>query len=308
MSKASTGPAITARGLRKSYSGRTVVDDVDLEIEEGEIFAVLGHNGAGKTTTVEMISGVRHRDAGEISVLGLDPDRDGEKLSHLVGVQLQDSQLPDKMRVSEAIELYSSFYRDPVSGDDLLDRLHLTEHRSRPFAKLSGGQKQRLAIALALVGRPRIAVLDELTTGLDPKARRETWGLISGLRDEGVTVVLVTHFMEEAEFLADRLAVFEAGKIVAVDTPAGLITQRTDGRQEIRFRLDENPKDVMDDLRALPDVRTVQVQGQHVIITGGGDVILSVTGHIARAGLTARDLRVHQATLDDAILTSGSDS
>ncbi|GAA0274296.1 ABC transporter ATP-binding protein [Cryptosporangium japonicum] len=301
-------PAITARGLRKSYAGRTVVDGIDLDINEGEIFAVLGHNGAGKTTTVEMISGVRHRDAGEISVLGFDPDRDAEKLSHLVGVQLQDSQLPDKMRVREAIELYSSFYRDPVSGDDLLERLHLTEHRNRPFAKLSGGQKQRLAIALALVGRPRVAVLDELTTGLDPKARRETWGLIEGLRDDGVTVILVTHFMEEAEFLADRLALFENGKIVTVDTPAGLINQRTDGRQEIKFRLDEDPKSVMDDFRALADVRTVQVQGQNMIITGTGDVILAVTAHIARTGLTARDLRVHQATLDDAVLTAGSQS
>ncbi|EXG81262.1 ABC transporter ATP-binding protein [Cryptosporangium arvum] len=301
-------PAITARGLRKSYAGRTVVDGIDLDINEGEIFAVLGHNGAGKTTTVEMISGVRHRDGGEVNVLGLDPDRDAEKLSHLVGVQLQDSQLPDKMRVSEAIELYSSFYRNPVDGGDLLERLHLTEHRNRPFAKLSGGQKQRLAIALALVGRPRVAVLDELTTGLDPKARRETWGLIEGLRDDGVTVVLVTHFMEEAEFLADRLALFENGKIVTVDTPAGLINQRTDGRQEIKFRLDEDPRDVMDDFRALADVRTVQVQGQNMIITGTGDVILAVTAHIARAGLTARDLRVHQATLDDALLTSGSQS
>ncbi|MFG1926084.1 ABC transporter ATP-binding protein [Cryptosporangium sp. NPDC048952] len=301
-------PAITARGLRKSYSGRTVVDGIDLDVEEGEIFAVLGHNGAGKTTTVEMITGVRHRDAGSISVLGLDPDRDGEKLSHLVGVQLQDSQLPDKMRVAEAIELFSSFYRNPADGNALLERLHLTEARNRPFAKLSGGQKQRLAIALALVGRPRVAVLDELTTGLDPKARRETWGLISGLRDDGVTVILVTHFMEEAEFLADRLALFENGRIVTVDTPAGLINERTDGRQEIKFRLDEDPKTVMDDFRALADVRTVQVQGQNVIITGTGDVILAVTAHIARNGLTARDLRVHQATLDDAVLTSGSNS
>ena len=301
-------PAITARGLRKSYSGRTVVDGIDLEVEEGEIFAVLGHNGAGKTTTVEMLTGVRHRDAGEISVLGLDPDRDAQKLAHLVGVQLQDSQLPDKMRVDEAIELFSSFYRNPLDGAGLLERLHLAESRRRPFAKLSGGQKQRLAIALALVGRPRVAVLDELTTGLDPKARRETWGLISDLRADGVTVVLVTHFMEEAEFLADRLALFEAGRIVTVDTPAGLIAERTAGRQEIRFRLDGDAQDALDALRALPDVHSVQTQGPTVVITGTGDVILAVTAYIARAGLTARDLRVHQATLDDAVLTSGSNS
>ncbi|SHN46951.1 ABC transporter ATP-binding protein [Cryptosporangium aurantiacum] len=301
-------PAITARGLRKSYSGRTVVDGIDLDVEEGEIFAVLGPNGAGKTTTVEMLTGVRHRDGGEISVLGLDPDRDGDRLSHLVGVQLQDSQLPDKMRVGEAIELFSSFYRDPVDGDELLERLHLAEARKRPFAALSGGQKQRLAIALALVGRPRVAVLDELTTGLDPKARRETWGLISGLRDSGVTVVLVTHFMEEAEYLADRLALIEAGRIVTVDTPAGLIADRTAGRQEIRFRLDGDADAAADALRALPDVHSVAVQGTTLVVTGTGDVILAVTAHIARAGLTARDLRVHQATLDDAMLTTGSDA
>jgi ABC-2 type transport system ATP-binding protein len=301
-------PAITARGLRKSYAGRTVVDAVDLDVEEGEIFALLGPNGAGKTTTVEMLTGVRHRDAGEISVLGLDPDRDGDRLAHLVGVQLQDSQLPDKLRVGEAIKLYSSFYRHPVDGDELLERLHLTEARKRPFGALSGGQKQRLAIALALVGRPRVAVLDELTTGLDPKARRETWGLISGLRESGVTVVLVTHFMEEAEYLADRLALFEDGRIVAVDTPAGLIAERTAGRQEIRFRLDQDPGFALAELRALPDVETVTVQRSTVVITGTGDLVLVVTGYLARSGLTARDLRVHQATLDDAVLTTGSDS
>ncbi|TQS45207.1 ABC transporter ATP-binding protein [Cryptosporangium phraense] len=299
-------PAITARDLRKSYSGRTVVDGIDLDVEEGEIFALLGPNGAGKTTTVEMLTGVRHRDSGRIDVLGLDPDHDGEKLAHLVGVQLQDSQLPDKLRVEEAIALFSSFYRDPIDGDTLLERLHLSEHRRRPFGKLSGGQQQRLAIALALVGRPRVAVLDELTTGLDPKARRETWGLISGLRDDGVTVVLVTHFMEEAEHLADRLALFENGRIVAVDTPAGLIASRTDGRQEIRFRLDGDAVAELEGLRRLPGVQTVALQGPTVVVTGTGDVILAVTAHIAREGLTARDLRVHQATLDDAVLTTGS--
>ena len=301
-------PAITARGLRKSYSGRSVVDGIDLDVEEGEIFALLGPNGAGKTTTVEMLTGVRHRDAGEISVLGLDPDRDGRRLAHLVGVQLQDSQLPDKMRVAEAVELFSSFYRDPIDGNALLERLHLADARKRPFAALSGGQKQRLAIALALVGRPRVAVLDELTTGLDPQARRETWGLISGLRESGVTIVLVTHFMAEAEYLADRLALFEAGRIVAVDTPAGLIAERTAGRQEIRFRLDGDAGSALDGLRQLPEVASVGMQGSTVVVTGSGDVVLAVTAHIARSGLTARDLRVRQATLDDAVLTSGSDS
>jgi ABC-2 type transport system ATP-binding protein len=295
--------AITVRGLRKSYGGRTVVDGVDFDVEEGEIFALLGPNGAGKTTTVEMVSGVRHRDGGEVRFHGLDPDRDGAELANLVGVQLQSAQLPEKIRVHEAVELFSSFYVDPVDGDELLDRLHLGETRRRQWGKLSGGQQQRLAVALALIGRPKVAILDEVTTGLDPQARRDAWELISSVRASGVTIVLVTHFMEEAERLADRVALFDAGRITAMDSPAGLIATRTRDRQEIRFRIDGDATTALAELRALPDVTTVDIDDDTVTITGTGDVLLSVTSLIARHGVVARDLRVHQATLDDAVLS-----
>ena len=201
---------IEVHDIVKTYDGRVAVDGVSFDVEEGEIFAILGPNGAGKTTTVESIAGLRTPDSGAITVLGLDPQRDHAALRQQVGVQLQESQLPDQLRVREALDLYASFYETPADWHALIDDLGLGDHRDKAFGKLSGGQKQRLSIALALVGNPRIAVLDELTTGLDPQARRDTWDLIEGIRDRGVTVVLVTHFMEEAERLADRLAVIDA--------------------------------------------------------------------------------------------------
>lgn len=214
---------IEVNGLTKRYADRTVVSEVSFTVAEGEIFGILGENGAGKTTTVECIGGLRVPDEGTITVLGRDARRDHEQLRALVGVQLQESQLQDRLRVGEAMDLYASFYADPADGAELLAAVGLTEQVKMPYAKLSGGQKQRLSIALALVGNPRVAILDELTTGLDPRARREIWKLIRQIRDRGVTVLLVTHFMDEAERLCDRLAVFDSGRLVALDTPAGLI-------------------------------------------------------------------------------------
>ena len=198
------------------------VDDVSLSIRRGEIFGILGPNGAGKTTTVECIGGLRKPDAGAISVLGLDPQQDRDELHQRVGIQLQTSELPDKLQVDEALDLFASFYPDPADPDDMLRSLGLEGKRHDRFSKLSGGQKQRLSIALALIGRPELAILDELTTGLDPQSRRETWKLIEGIRDQGVTVILVTHFMEEAEYLCDRVALFHHGNVIATDTPAAL--------------------------------------------------------------------------------------
>jgi ABC-2 type transport system ATP-binding protein len=192
-------PVIEVDKLRKRYGDRVVVDDLSLTVERGEIFGILGPNGAGKTTTVECIEGVRVADAGTISVLGLDPRRDRARLRTRLGVQLQESALPDKLRVAEALELYASFYDKPADWRRLADELGLADRLRTPYAKLSGGQKQRLSIALALIPDPEIAVLDELTTGLDPQARRETWRLIEDVRARGVTVLLVTHFMEEAD-------------------------------------------------------------------------------------------------------------
>ncbi|MEE6259606.1 ABC transporter ATP-binding protein [Plantactinospora sonchi] len=216
---------IEVSNLQKRYGAQVAVRDVSFEVRAGEIFGIVGPNGSGKTTTVECLTGLRRADGGTVRVLGLDPDSARAELRRQVGVQLQESQLPDRLKVWEALDLYSSFYPEPVDWRALLDDMGLATKRNTVFAKLSGGQKQRLSIALALVGNPRIAVLDELTTGLDPQARRDTWQLIRDVRDRGVTVVLVTHFMDEAERLCDRLAVIRAGEVVAIDTPANLVAR-----------------------------------------------------------------------------------
>ena len=228
-------PVIEVTDLHKRYGDLVAVDDVSFAVEAGEIFGVLGPNGAGKTTTVECVAGLRAPDAGAVRSLGLDPRRDAAQLRQRVGVQLQESQLPDRLRVAEALELYASFYRNPADPAALIDKLGLASKRNTAYKKLSGGQKQRLSIALALVGNPEIAILDELTTGLDPQARRDTWGLIEQVRDSGVTIVLVTHFMEEAERLCDRVAVIDRGRVVALDSPAGLVSTVAP-EQRIRFR------------------------------------------------------------------------
>lgn len=210
--------------LHKTYGRTVAVEDVSLRIEEGEIFGILGPNGAGKTTTVEAMVGLTPVDGGRIRVLGLDPHRDTARVRELVGIQLQEVRLPSRLRVSEALELYASFYAAPAGTDDLMDLLDLTEQRRTAFADLSGGQQQRLSIALALVGNPRIAVLDELTTGLDPHARRTTWELIEQIRRRGVTIVLVTHHMDEAEHLCDHLAVINHGRVQATGRPRELVS------------------------------------------------------------------------------------
>jgi ABC-2 type transport system ATP-binding protein len=292
-------PVIEVEGLVKSYDGARVVDGVSFEVERGEIFAILGPNGAGKTTAVESIAGLRQPDGGRISVLGLDPGKDVAELRKVLGIQLQESQMPDRIEVWEALDLYASFYDTPADWNELIERLGLAEKRDSRYAKLSGGQKQRLSIALALVGRPEIAILDELTTGLDPAARRDTWAVIEELRDSGVTILLVTHFMEEAERLADRVALIDSGKLVALDTPAGLIA-RADDEQRIRFR----PSAPLDDreLAALPEVTGVSRVGAHIVVTGTGNVLHALTSYLARNQVIAQELRVDQVTLDDAFV------
>lgn len=218
-------PAILAEGLAKSYRSKVAVADVSLRVEVGEVFGVLGANGAGKTTTVEMIAGLRAPGRGRVRVLGLDPRRDRAKLRQVLGVQLQQAHLHGALRVSELLDLYRSFYPDPRPAAELLDLVELGEQRRTVFDKLSGGQQQRLSIALALAGRPRVLILDELTTGLDPKARRRMWRTIEHLKQEGTTILLVSHAMEEVERLCDRVALIDAGRVVALDTPEGLVDQ-----------------------------------------------------------------------------------
>jgi ABC-2 type transport system ATP-binding protein len=290
---------IEVTNLKKRYGDRAAVDDVSFSVEEGEIFGILGPNGAGKTTTVESIAGLRRPDSGTIRVLGLDPGHDRDRLRTLVGVQLQETELPDRMTVEEALDLFASFYAEPADPNELIDELGLGDKRRAMYRNLSGGQKQRLSIALALVGRPRIAILDELSTGLDPQARRETWQLIESVRDRGVTIILVTHLMEEAERLADRVAVFGEGRLIALDTPAGIVSM-VDPEQRLRFR----PSVPIDDrlLTDLPEVRHVERTGPVVVVTGTGNVIGAVTSVLARQQIVANDLRIEQADLDDAFL------
>ncbi|GAA3001710.1 ABC transporter ATP-binding protein [Streptosporangium longisporum] len=287
---------IEVKDLRKRYRDHLAVDDVSFTVDEGEIFGVLGPNGAGKTTTVECVAGLRVPDSGTVSVLG---GLTGTALKEQLGIQLQSSTLPEKIKVREALDLYASFYRTPADWGELLERVGLSAKRDTPYGKLSGGQQQRLSIALALIGRPRVAILDELTTGLDPQARRDTWELIEQVRDSGVTILLVTHFMEEAERLCDRLALFDAGRVVAVDSPSGLIA-RVDGRQIIRFRLTGPLDDTV--LRDLPEVATVSRSGEQVTVTGTGNLLLAIATGLSGAGVTPIDLRVERTTLDDAFL------
>jgi len=218
-------PAIHVEHLHRRYGGTVAVDDVSLRVEPGEVVGILGTNGAGKTTTVEMIAGIRRPDRGRVRVLGLDPQRDRARLRQVLGVQLQEATLHAALTVSELIGLYRTFYPDPRPAGELLELVGLEQHRGVRSEMLSGGQQQRLSIAIALVGRPRAVILDELTTGLDPRARRRMWTTVEHLRAEGVTILLVSHAMEEVERLCDRVVLLDGGRVVATDTPAGLVTR-----------------------------------------------------------------------------------
>lgn len=290
---------IEVTDLRKMYGPRTVVDGVSFSVEQGEIFGILGPNGAGKTTTVECIGGLRQRDGGSISVSGMDPATEGITFREVVGIQLQESRLPDKMSVIEALDLYASFYPKPHDPNELLERLGLVEQRKTYFAKLSGGQKQRLSVALALIGNPRVAILDELTTGLDPAARREVWDLLEDLRGTGVTLLLVSHFMEEAERLCDRVIVIDHGRIIAADTPEGLAAS-VQADQQMSFQ-PSAPFDLAM-LQALPDVHAVTTAGDRVVVTGTDNVASAVIIALHELGISAGRLRVDQPSLDDAFV------
>jgi ABC-2 type transport system ATP-binding protein len=293
------GPALVVEHLRKTYPGTVAVDDVSFTVAEGEIFGILGPNGAGKTTTVECVIGLRTPDSGSIRIMALDPHVDRAQVHAIVGAQLQTSALQPKLRVAEILDLYRSFYRDPADVGELLDALGLREKRSAYYKSLSGGQKQRLSLALALVGRPKIAVLDEMTTGLDPQARRDTWELIEGVRDRGVTVVLVTHYMDEAERLCDRVALVDEGRIVALDIPTALAEQAGGGKR-VRFV----PSQPFDDrlLTELPEVTSLERRGHHVLVNGTGDLVNTVILTLAGAGVTANEVDVQSATLEDAFV------
>jgi ABC-2 type transport system ATP-binding protein len=274
--------ALCVEGLCKRYGATTAVDGVDLVVPEGEIFGILGPNGSAKTTTVECAYGLRTADAGRIRVFGLDPQAEPDRVGRLVGTQLQDSALPDRITVGEAVHLFAAVAGGPVDETRAMDRWGLTAKRRAKFGSLSGGQRQRLFIALALLGRPRLVFLDEMTTGLDPGARRELWQLIEEIRDEGTTVVLVTHFMDEAQRLCDRVAVIVDGRVRAVDTPAGLVGKYGGG---LRVQFTAPPDLDPEQLATLPGAMSVSRHGEICEVRGHGPLVtalgyqLTVDGH-----------------------------
>jgi ABC-2 type transport system ATP-binding protein len=288
--------------LRKVYGATVAVDDISFEVREGEIFGIVGPNGAGKTTTIECIEGMRAPDGGAVRVLELDPRRERRALRACAGMQLQQSNLPDRMRVWEALDLYSAFYPKTMDWKSLLVQLGLHEKRNASFSKLSGGQKQRLFIALALLPDPRLVFLDELTTGLDPQARHAIWDLVRDVRSKGKTVLLTTHFMEEAERLCDRLAIMDHGRIVALDTPAALI--RSLGAEErVVFCVDGALPAAF--AQGLGTEARIEVQGERVVVHGKSrstQLVVEVVNQLAASGVRFRDLRTEQPSLEDVFL------
>ena len=299
---ATGAPAVRVAHLRKTYGTKVAVDDVSFDVAHGEIFGILGPNGAGKTTTVECLAGLRAADGGTVRVLGHDPQdaRDALAVRERLGIQLQESQLPVKLRVHEALSLYASFYADPDDPERLLRLLGLEDRRDTAFEDLSGGQKQRLSIALALVGKPKVAILDELTTGLDPQARRETWDMIEKVRDDGVTIILVTHFMDEAERLCDRLVVIDDGRVVAEGTPAELTGSSGESRS-FRMRLPEPAPDLAT-LAALPAVTSATQVGDEIEVTGSRTVLPDVIIALHTLGIVPDEVRTRTRTLEDTFV------
>lgn len=300
--------AIVVNDLRKVYGPIRAVDGISFEVEEGEIFGMVGPNGAGKTTTIECIEGLRQPDGGDAQVLGMDPQRDGYELRERIGVQLQEASLPQRIKVWEAMDLFASFYRRSMDWRSLLEQLSLAEKRDATFDKLSGGQKQRLFIALALVNDADLVFLDELTTGLDPRARRAMWDLVRGIRERGKTVFLTTHFMEEAERLCDRVAIMDHGKIVALDTPEALIRSLGVERRVI-FRVERGFDETL--MQTIPSITRVEQVGdrdepggtKRVIVYGQGDGLVSgVVNALETNDVRFRDLRTEQPSLEDVFL------
>jgi ABC-2 type transport system ATP-binding protein len=294
----SPAPAVSVEHLVKRYGRLVAVNDISLSIHEGEIFGIIGPNGAGKTTTVECISGLRAPDSGSISVYGLSPQKDRDKIREFVGVQLQESALPPRIKVGEAVRLFASFYSNALDPDQLLESLGIKQLDNSSFKNLSGGQKQRVSIALALVGNPKLAILDELTTGLDPEARREIWSLIERMRDRGVTVILVTHFMDEAERLCDRLALINHGMVVALDTPEAIAAAAAGSR--VRFVPSQPVGD--ETLRAISGVKQIERKERYVTVTGTGDLAGSLINALAAIGVHVSDLEARSGNLDDAFI------
>ncbi|MBS4753855.1 ABC transporter ATP-binding protein [Nocardioides sp. zg-ZUI104] len=297
-----SGPVVTVRGLTKSYGGRVVVDNLDLHMGAGEIVGLIGANGAGKTTTVECLQGLRTPDSGVIRVLGLDPVKQADRLRLQVGSQLQSSGLPDRLRVTEAVDLFAGPHAQ--DRDRLLEQFGLGRLRRSPFAGLSGGERQRLFLVLALLNRPRLVILDELTQGLDPAARREVWSAVAQLRDEGTTVMLVTHELDEAEALCERVVAMRQGRVLDQGTPAELVARHAPG-VTVRFGLPgAGGSAIRGELDRLPGVHRVSQERDQVAIEGAREAIAHVGAWLVASGHPVPvDLRVDIPDLESALLT-----
>jgi ABC-2 type transport system ATP-binding protein len=293
-------PAVHVDSIRKAYGRTVAVDDVSFDVQAGEIFGLIGPNGAGKTTTMECIEGLRTPDRGVISVLGLNPTKDIYLLQERIGVQLQEAQLQKRIKVEEAVAFWSSLYRRPADGDRLIEQLGLADKRNAWFMTLSGGQKQRLFIVLALINNPELVFLDELTTGLDPQARRAIWDLVRGIREQGKTVFLTTHLMEEAERLCDRVAIIDTGRVIDVGTPAALV-RRHCPEQTVLLTTDDATASVH--LGAVPDVESVTCSGSLVSVRGrAADLVTQVIGCLAEHRIHVTGFRTELPTLEDVFL------
>ncbi|MGB8522531.1 MAG: ABC transporter ATP-binding protein [Candidatus Acidiferrales bacterium] len=292
---------IQVSGIRKTYGRTVAVDEVSFEVNDGEIFGLIGPNGAGKTTTMECVEGIRKPDRGTISVLGLDPFRQVYKLQERIGVQLQQAQLQKRIKVWEAVDLWASLYRKKsVDGERLLEQLGLIDKRDAWFMNLSGGQKQRLFIALALINDPEVVFLDELTTGLDPQARRAIWELVRGIRERGKTVFLTTHLMEEAERLCDRVAIIEHGRIIDVDTPQRLVARHCPERTVV---LDTDDAAAEERFRAIARVESVVRSDLQFTIRGQGDDLVTEVIHcLSENRIRVTDFRMIVPSLEDVFL------
>lgn len=293
-------PVLSVQHLEKRYGKTLAVNGVSLDVFEGEIFGLIGPNGAGKTTTMECLQGLRRQDRGTISVLGLDPHRDATKLRQRIGVQHQEAHLQKRIKVWEAVDLWASLYSSPVDGEALLERLGLAAKRNAWFMTLSGGQKQRLFIALALIHEPEVVFLDELTTGLDPQARRTIWDLVLGIRERGATVFLTTHLMEEAERLCDRVAIIEHGRVIELGTPEELVAKHCPERTVV---FTSDGERLSERLRGVAGVRSVTHQeATHTLVGEGDDFVTEVIAFVARERLRVRGFRTEIPTLEDVFL------
>jgi ABC-2 type transport system ATP-binding protein len=294
-------PVIRVRGLTKRYGDVKAVDGIDFDVAKGQIFGLLGPNGAGKTTTVEILEGLREADAGEVSVLGVDVMRDADAIKPRIGVSLQTAALYPKLTVTELVNLFRSFYPRARPTNEIIDVLELGERRNARSQELSGGQRQRLAVALSLVNDPELVFLDEPTTGLDPAARRSLWDIVEGLKADGRSVLLTTHYMEEAEILCDRLAIMDHGHILEMGTVEELVSKHF---QERTVRFDRLEGLAYDELAALPAVSSVKEDTDEVLIytRDPGRTIGALLDLADGRGLEPQNLGIRRATLEDVFL------